>query len=135
MVDVDGSLAFKAGTLREMREDVAQELGAEGESATEMISQYSPLNVYYFAPYDRADEGRVNKAANGMFFELSDPKRYEIPAGDEADDLPEPTERIIRTHGPVAFYSTHGDLDDAEVEAIREAHRVVFDRLRQRGWI
>ncbi|MDH6574985.1 hypothetical protein [Kitasatospora sp. MAP5-34] len=135
MVGVDGSLAFTTGTWREMRAAVAEGLGAEGESGAEMISQYSPLNVYYFAPYDRADEGRMNKVANGVYFELSDPKRYELPAGDEADDLPEPTGRVIKMHGPVAFYSTRGDLDEDEIEAIREAHKAVFGRLGRRGWI
>ncbi|OEJ36228.1 hypothetical protein [Streptomyces agglomeratus] len=120
--------------MRQIRGKIGS--GVDGESGMEHVSAYSSLAAYYMEPFD-TDTRRMNKVANGMFWELSSPSYYPVIEGEAADDLPhhsDQPDRVIKLRGPVAFIS-RGDMTPEDEAILKDAHDRAHSRLRAKGWI
>ncbi|MEC4572596.1 hypothetical protein [Streptomyces virginiae] len=128
LVTPDGEITFGDAPLRDI--PAAFEGGGDGETGTEYLRSLYPVAVYFHVPY-YDDTRRMNKVANGMYWELSAPVQGE---DDGEDDDPE--DRKIKLRGPVAFVDRHNRGLSAEQESvITGAHRTAVARLRARGWL
>lgn len=130
LVTPEGDAVFATATLHEIRTLIGGD-GA-GETGMEFLNSLYPVAAYYYVPFDE-DTRRMNKTANGMFWELSAPIRQED--GTLPEDF-KPEDRTIKLSGPVAFIDRHTWGLTAERESVlREAYEIVVDRLRRRGWL
>ncbi|MER7743344.1 hypothetical protein ABTX34_34450 [Streptomyces sp. NPDC096538] len=132
LVTPDGNISFATGTYQEIRTLIGND-GA-GETGMEFLDGLYPVAAYFYVPFT-ADQRRMNKAANGMYWELSAPAPGE--GGEDADPQEhDPEDRIIKLRGPVAFLDRHNWGLSAEQEsALRDAHKATVMRLRARGWL
>ncbi|WP_416969694.1 hypothetical protein [Streptomyces sp. 4F14] len=116
--------------------DIRAQLGdrSEGETGHGFLRGLHPVTAYFHAPY-HDDDRRMNKVADGMFWELSGP----VPPGPDApyaDDDFTPEDRVIKLRGPVAFIDRHNwGLGREHLDALRTVHETVARRLRRRGWL
>lgn len=127
LVEVSGNLTEHFETFRSMRSKIDNRLG---ETGLEDVPGFYPVAAYHYVPYENPMQQRMNKVANGIFWELSQ------PASDGG--LPEPYEqhdRITKLRGPVAFRVRGDSLTDSHVAAIREAHTRAVARLQSMGWM
>ncbi|MFC8350993.1 hypothetical protein [Streptomyces sp. NPDC057280] len=123
----NGELRFNRAPFPDIRGMVVPHGG--GETGLEWLPGHHPLALYYFVPYLGPDDRPVNKTANGMFWELSEPP---LPGPDEEppDDPYSPEDRIIEVRGTVAFLCPgEQNLTDEHETALREAHHWVTRRL------
>lgn len=131
LVTPDGNITFDTATLHQIRAQIGVDV--VGEAGTEFLDSLYPVAAYYYVPFDE-DTRRMNKTANGMFWELSAP----VQQTGEEDDLEEhnPEDRVVELRGPVAFIDRHSwGLSEQREAALREAHETVVARLRHRGWL
>jgi hypothetical protein len=126
-LEVDGSLTEYTETFQDMRMKVGH---GHGETGLEDVPNFYPVAAYHYVPYAGPQE-RMNKVANGIFWELSQPGPEE-----PMSERYEPHDRIVKMRGPVAFCTrTEGGLSDSQVDAIRKAHTRAVDRLQSMGWM
>lgn len=136
LVQVDGSLTSHRDTFQDMRQKID---GGEGETGMEDIPNCFPVMAYHYVPFDNPEQQRMNKVANGIFWELSKPDpNSATPEPFEPYEQPEPHDphdRIIKMRGPVVFCVRFDSLSTSHVDAIRAAHERALDRLQSKGWI
>ncbi|MFF9158343.1 hypothetical protein ACF1AB_39655 [Streptomyces sp. NPDC014846] len=134
LITADGSITFDTGTLVHIQGLLDRD--SVGETGTEFLNSLHPVTAYYWVPYYE-DRRRMNKVANGMYWELSAP----VPRADDEDDDREPEEydpedRKIKMRGPVAFTNRHDwGLTPDQENTLRQAHETASRRLRARGWL
>ncbi|MFE5620833.1 hypothetical protein ACFQ8S_02025 [Streptomyces virginiae] len=129
LVKPDGEITFGDAPLRDI--SAAFVGGGDGETGTEYLRSLYPVAVYFHVPY-YDDTRRMNKVANGMYWELSAP----VQGQDDGED-DDPENRKIKLRGPVAFVDRHnrGGLSAEQESVITGAHRTAVARLRARGWL
>ncbi|MEU2147899.1 MULTISPECIES: hypothetical protein [Streptomyces albovinaceus subgroup] len=136
LVQVDGTLTFHRDTFQVMREKIDQ---GEGETDMQSIPNSSAITAYHYVPFDAPEQQRMNKVANGIFWELSKPDPDSpTPEPFEPYEQPEPhdpQDRIIKMRGPVVFCARFDSLSSSHADTIRTAHERVHERLRSKGWI
>ncbi|MFF5448766.1 hypothetical protein [Streptomyces sp. NPDC012888] len=134
-VTVDGTLALGTATMPQIRQKVGA--GTHGETGTEFVSVRSDLAAYHLVPYE-TDTRRMNKVANGMFWELSDPAHHPAVTEDDDPDAADASEdrpdRVIKMRGPVAFIR-RGGMSPEDEAMVKEAYERAHGRLRSKGWI
>jgi hypothetical protein len=131
LVMPEGELTFGRATLHEIRRLIGADAG--GETGLEFLNSLPPVAAYYYVPFD-ADERRMNKVANGMYWELSAPISQDDE--DSYQEEYDPQQRVIKLRGPVAFVDRHNwGLSTSDEAALREAHKAAVARLRARGWM
>jgi hypothetical protein len=130
LVTPEGDITFDVKTLHEIRVLVGG--NGVGETGLEFLNSLYPVAAYYYVPFD-VDDRRMNKAANGMFWELNGP----VPNDDDPDREPfDPDDRVIKLRGPVAFIDRHSwGLSGSQEASLRTAHETAVGRLRRRGWL
>ncbi|NUS30341.1 MAG: hypothetical protein HOV92_39895 [Streptomyces sp.] len=134
-VTPQGELSFGTKLYHDIRAQIGG--GGVGETGHEFLRGLSPVTAYFYVPYDQ-DDRRMNKVANGMFWELSGPVAR---AGDdeydvEPDDDFDPKDRVIKLRGPVAFLDRHNwGLSREHEDELRSVHETAVQRLRSRGWL
>ncbi|MFB7329444.1 hypothetical protein [Streptomyces sp. NPDC056190] len=131
LVTENGEITFGHKTFHEIRVLLGADAG--GETGLEFLNSLYPVTLHYYVPFD-ADKRRMNKAANGMFWELSAP----VQRDDEDTDVGEfgPEDRVIKLRGPVAFIDRHSwGLSGEQEMVLRDAHKTAVDRIRARGWL
>lgn len=134
-VTPEGELSFDS----KLYHDIRTQIGGRGlgETGHESLRGLYPVVAYYYAPFDE-DDRRMNKVANGMFWELSgpvppDPDDEYAP---DVDDDYDPEDRVIKLRGPVAFVDRYNwGLSREHEDRLREVHETVVRRLRGRGWL
>jgi hypothetical protein len=132
LVRPDGEISFGSKSLHQIRAEIID--GGVGETGLEHLNSLYPVAAYYHVPFDK-DDRRMNKAANGMFWELSAPTP---PGDDEYAEAQEhhPGDRVIKMRGLVAFIDRHNwGLSTENERDLREAHQTAVERLRARGWL
>ncbi|MEV6146399.1 hypothetical protein [Streptomyces sp. NPDC051992] len=136
LVQAGGSLALHRDTFQVMRQKIDR---GEGETGMEDIPSCYPIMAYHYVPFDNPEQQRMNKVANGIFWELSKPNPNDATPEPfqpyEPPDPYEPHDRIIKMRGPVVFCIRSGSLSDSHMNTIKAAHEQVLDRLRSKGWI
>jgi hypothetical protein len=134
LVTENGEITFGHATFQEVRLLVGADGG--GETGMEFLPSLPHVTAYYYVPFD-GDQRRMNKAANAMYWELTDPALCARDDADEYDDGDEETvDRVIKLRGPVAFIDRHnwGLIKEHET-ALKTAHQTAVARLRDRGWL
>ncbi|MES5820875.1 hypothetical protein [Streptomyces sp. RG80] len=130
-----GELSFDA----KLYHDIQAQIGGRGagETGHEFLRSLYPVTAYFYVPFD-PDDRRMNKVANGMFWELSGPVAQSADGEyeDEPDDDYDPDDRVIKLRGPVAFIDRRNwGLSREHENELRAAHERVSERLRSRGWL
>ena len=129
LVTPDGNISFDTSTHHQVRALIGA--GIDGEAGLEFVNSLYPVGAYYYVPFDE-DTRRMNKPANGMFWELNGPTYAD---GTPVEDF-QPGDRDIKLRGPVAFVHRQGDgLTGDQEEVLRETYGRVVGRLRGRGWL
>ncbi|WP_405856879.1 hypothetical protein OG407_09550 [Streptomyces sp. NBC_01515] len=135
LVTPDGELGFDAKPHHGIRTQIGASI--TGETGNEFLRGLHPVAMYFYVPFGE-DGRRMNKVANGMFWELSGPvppdpdDEYE----EEQDDDYDPDDRVIKLRGPVAFVDRHSwGLSGEYEDKLRAVHETVVRRLRGRGWL
>lgn len=132
LVTPDGNITFDTATLHQIRAQLGMDV--VGEAGLEFLNSLYPVAAYYYVPFDE-DARRMNKAANGMFWELSAPLQRDDEDADVEEEF-EPQDRVIKMRGPVAFINRHAwGLSGEQETALRDAHKTAVERLRSRGWL
>ncbi|MDL5205305.1 hypothetical protein [Streptomyces sp. ALI-76-A] len=134
-VTTEGELSFDT----KLYHDIQAQIGGRGvgETGHESLRSLYPVTAYFYVPYDQ-DDRRMNKVANGMFWELSGPaaRGTDDEYEEEPDDDYTPEDRVIKLRGPVAFIDRHNwGLSGEHENALRAAHETAVQRLRNRGWL
>ncbi|MEU8718570.1 hypothetical protein [Streptomyces sp. NPDC048663] len=129
-VTPDGELSFDAKLYHDIRTQIGG--NGAGETGHEFLRSMYSVAAYFYVPYEK-DDRRMNKVANGMFWELSGHPRG---TDEEPDDDYDPEDRVIKLRGPVAFIDRHNwGLTSENENTLRSAHETVLQRLRGRGWL
>lgn len=133
LITVSGGLIFRLGTPRAVQAALTAETGGPGETGIEYLRGLYPLALRNFVPYAR-DLRRMNKVANGMYWELSGPPPNEDP---ESAMRYTPNDRIIKTRGQVAIISRSADnvISEDHRAVLEETHARVVAQLTARGWL
>ena len=138
MVTPDGALRFEDGTFQEIRQAING--SAQGETGIDYLPRLHPVAAFYFEPFNRPDTRRMNKVANGMYWELSRPlNRAEVDP--ERDDITDALmdgskdDRVVKLRGPVTFIVLHERLTMEQQTVLEDVHARVVDRLKDRGWL
>ncbi|SBU98192.1 hypothetical protein YUMDRAFT_06088 [Streptomyces sp. OspMP-M45] len=136
LVQVDGTLTSHRDTFQVMRDKID---GGEGETGLEDIPNCYPVTAYHYVPFGNPEQQRMNKVANGIFWELSKPDPDSAtPEPFEPYEQPEPhdpKDRVIKMRGPVVFCARFDSLSFTHADTIRAAHERTLERLRSKGWI
>lgn len=129
LVTPEGEITFGQATWHEIRTQIGGSIA--GETGMDFLNSLYSAAVHYYVPYGE-DDRRMNKIANGMFWELSAP----VVTDDDDSEPHDPADREIKLRGPVAFTDRHnGGLSPDQERALREAHRSAVTRLRARDWL
>ncbi|ACX71168.1 hypothetical protein pZL12.91 [Streptomyces phage ZL12] len=132
LVQVDGTLTSHRDTFQVMREKIDQ---GEGETSMEFIPNRKVVMAYHYVPFDNPEQQRMNKVANGIFWELSKPDP-DSPTPDPFEPDPQaPQDRVIKMRGPVVFCARFDSLSFDHADTIRAAHERTLKRLQAKGWI
>ncbi|MFJ9634486.1 hypothetical protein ACIRU8_43020 [Streptomyces sp. NPDC101175] len=135
LVTPEGELSFGDKLYHDIQAQIGG--GGVGETGHEFLRSLYPVTAYFYVPYDQ-DDRRMNKVANGMFWELSCPAARDTDDGydEEPDDDYTPEDRVIKLKGPVAFIDRHNwGLSREHEDGLRAAHETAVQRLRSRGWL
>ncbi|MFJ3660821.1 hypothetical protein ACIPPM_10155 [Streptomyces sp. NPDC090119] len=131
LITPEGDLSFDTATLPEIRIRLGANMA--GETGLEWLDSLYPVAAYYYVPFAQ-DTRRMNKAANGMFWELSAP--VERADDDGEPEERDPADRVIKMRGPVAFINRYAwGVSEEQEAALRTSYTQVVTRLRDRGWL